>query len=1079
MESANTDPSIKKVLLLGSGALKIGEAGEFDYSGSQALKAMKEEGITTILINPNIATVQTSDGFADKIYFLPVTPRFVEKVIEKERPDGILLAFGGQTALNCGVELYRSGVLEKFGVKVLGTPVQAIMDTEDRELFVRKLDEIDVRTIKSQAVESVEEACKAAAGLGYPVIVRAAYALGGLGSGFCDNEEELVALTEKALSFSPQVLVEKSLKGWKEVEYEVVRDRFDNCITVCNMENFDPLGIHTGESIVVAPSQTLTNEDYHYLRKLAIRIIRHIGIVGECNVQYAYDPESMDYRVIEVNARLSRSSALASKATGYPLAFVAAKLGLGYGLFELSNSVTKDTSAFFEPALDYIVCKIPRWDLGKFHGVRREIGSSMKSVGEVMAIGRTFEEVIQKGLRMIGQGMHGFVGNRPVPVADGIDKALSEPTDKRIFVISQALQEGYSVDRIHELTKIDKWFLYRLQNIINTQAELSETETLEQLSPALLRLAKEQGFSDFQIARAIHGNDASQTSMATVRMIRKNMGIVPVVKQIDTLAAEYPAQTNYLYLTYNGSQNDVDYLHDHRSIVVLGSGAYRIGSSVEFDWCSVNALMTVKKEGWRSVMINYNPETVSTDYDMCDRLYFDELTYERVMDILDLEQPHGVILSVGGQIPNNLATKLDAAGINILGTSARSIDNAEDRNQFSAMLDRLGIDQPRWRELTSLADINEFIKEVGFPVLVRPSYVLSGAAMNVCSNPEELERFLRLAANVSKDHPVVVSEFIQNAKEIEMDAVAQNGEIKVYAISEHIEFAGVHSGDATIQFPPQKLYVETMRRLKKVSSQIAKALNISGPFNIQYLAKNNDIKVIECNLRASRSFPFVSKVLKINFIDLATKVMLGLPVEKPHKNAFDLDYVGIKASQFSFSRLQGADPVLGVDMSSTGEVGCIGENTSEALLKAMLSVGMRIPSKDKGVLLSTGTPKQKADLLDSAHMLHNAGYRIYATGGTHRFLNDNGIPAIHVYWPSQPDMQPQALDLLHNHEIELVVNVPKNLTPVELSNGRKIRRAAIDLNIPLLTNARLAEAFIEAFTTLSENDIEIRSWDEY
>ena len=1074
----NIDPTIKKVLLLGSGALKIGEAGEFDYSGSQALKAMKEEGITTVLINPNIATVQTSDGFADKIYFLPVTADFVEKVIEKERPDGILLAFGGQTALNCGVELYRKGVLEKYGLKVLGTPVRAIMDTEDRELFVKKLDEIDVKTIKSEAVESIEDAKRAAAELGYPVIVRAAYALGGLGSGFCDNEEELVALTEKALSFSPQVLVEKSLKGWKEVEYEVVRDRFDNCITVCNMENFDPLGIHTGESIVVAPSQTLTNEDYHYLRKLAIKIIRHIGIVGECNVQYAFDPESMDYRVIEVNARLSRSSALASKATGYPLAFVAAKLGLGYGLFDLRNSVTKETSAFFEPALDYIVCKIPRWDLGKFHGVRREIGSSMKSVGEVMAIGRTFEEVIQKGLRMIGQGMHGFVGNKHIDTPD-IDKALAEPTDKRIFVISQAMQQGYSVDRIHDLTKIDKWFLYRLLNIINTQNELSMNDQPEELSPELLRQAKEQGFSDFQIARAVLKENMTNSEQASdrVRNIRKRLGIVPAVKQIDTLAAEYPAQTNYLYLTYNGTENDVKYRGDEKSIVVLGSGAYRIGSSVEFDWCSVNALMTVKKEGWRSVMINYNPETVSTDYDMCDRLYFDELTFERVMDILDLEHPHGTILSVGGQIPNNLAMRLDENHVNILGTSARSIDNAEDRNKFSEMLDKLGIDQPRWRELTSLADINKFIDEVGFPVLVRPSYVLSGAAMNVCSNPEELERFLCLAANVSKQHPVVVTEFIQNAKEIEMDAVAQNGEIKVYAISEHIEYAGVHSGDATIQFPPQKLYVETMRRIKKVSSQIAKALNISGPFNIQYLAKNNDIKVIECNLRASRSFPFVSKVLKINFIDLATRVMLGLPVEKPEKNAFDLDYVGIKASQFSFSRLQGADPVLGVDMSSTGEVGCIGIDTSEAILKAMLSVGMRIPKK--GILLSTGTPKQKADMLDAAHKLHNKGYRIYATGGTHRFLNDNGIPAIHVYWPSQADMQPQALQLLHDKEIDLVVNIPKNLTPTELGNGHKIRRAAIDLNIPLLTNARLASAFIDAFTTLTLDDIEIRPWDEY
>lgn len=1078
MKTTNRDENIKKVLLLGSGALKIGEAGEFDYSGSQALKAMKEEGITTVLINPNIATVQTSDGFADKIYFLPVTPYFVEKVIEREKPDGILLAFGGQTALNCGVELYKKHILDKYNVKVLGTPVQAIIDTEDRELFVHKLDEINVKTIKSEAVNTVADAIQAAATLGYPVIVRAAYALGGLGSGFCDNEQELIALAEKALSFSPQVLVEKSLKGWKEVEYEVVRDRFDNCITVCNMENFDPLGIHTGESIVVAPSQTLSNEDYHYLRKLAIKIIRHVGIVGECNVQYAFDPESMDYRVIEVNARLSRSSALASKATGYPLAFVAVKLGLGYGLFDLKNSVTKQTSAFFEPALDYIVCKIPRWDLGKFHGVRREIGSSMKSVGEVMAIGRTFEEVIQKGLRMIGQGMHGFVGNHDIDVPD-LDHALSEPTDKRIFVISKAMQQGYDVEKIHALTKIDRWFLYRLQNIIDTSRELRKASTLEELSPTLLRTAKEQGFSDFQIAREVLKagmTDAEQANLQ-VRSLRKSLGITPVVKQIDTLAAEYPAMTNYLYLTYNGSENDIQYVGDHRSIVVLGSGAYRIGSSVEFDWCSVNALLTVKKEGWRSVMINYNPETVSTDYDMCDRLYFDELTFERVMDILDLESPHGVILSVGGQIPNNLATRLDKEHVNILGTSAKSIDNAEDRNKFSAMLDRLGIDQPRWRELTSFDDINKFIDEVGFPVLVRPSYVLSGAAMNVCSNSEELHRFLRLAANVSKQHPVVVTEFIQNAKEIEMDAVAQNGDIKVYAISEHIEFAGVHSGDATIQFPPQKLYVETMRRIKKVSSQIAKALNISGPFNIQFLAKNNDIKVIECNLRASRSFPFVSKVLKINFIDLATKVMLGIPVEKPAKNAFDLDYVGIKASQFSFSRLQGADPVLGVDMSSTGEVGCLGIDTSEALMKSMLSVGLRVPSK--GVLLSTGTAKQKAAMLEAAQQLNRCGYRIYATGGTHRFLNDNGVPALRVYWPSEADMHPQALQLLHDREIDLVVNIPKNLTPAELTNGHKIRRAAIDLNIPLLTNARLASAFINAFTTLSLDDIEIKPWDEY
>ncbi len=1067
-----------KVLLLGSGALKIGEAGEFDYSGSQALKAMKEEGITTVLINPNIATVQTSDGFADKIYFLPVTPYFVEKVIAKERPDGILLAFGGQTALNCGVTLSQSGVLEKYNVDVLGTPVQAIMDTEDRELFVKRLDEIDVKTIKSEAVESVDDAIRAANNLGYPVIVRAAYALGGLGSGFCDNEQELTALVEKALAFSPQVLVEKSLKGWKEVEYEVVRDRFDNCITVCNMENFDPLGIHTGESIVVAPSQTLTNEDYHFLRALAIKIIRHIGIVGECNVQYAFDPQSMDYRVIEVNARLSRSSALASKATGYPLAFVAAKLGLGYGLFDLKNSVTKETSAFFEPALDYLVVKIPRWDLGKFHNVRREIGSSMKSVGEVMAIGRTFEEAIQKGLRMIGQGMHGFVGNKEIKSSE-IDRELREPTDKRIFVIAKAMQQGYTVDRIHELTKIDRWFLYKLQNIVATDSELSTYDNLPAVPIELFKQAKQQGFSDFQIARLVLKDKIGNTEEANkiVRKLRKSLGIVPVVKQIDTLAAEYPAKTNYLYLTYNGSANDIDYTDDRRSIIVLGSGAYRIGSSVEFDWCSVNALMTVKQQGWRSVMINYNPETVSTDYDMCDRLYFDELTFERVMDIIDMEQPHGTILSVGGQIPNNLAMRLDGEGVNILGTSAKSIDNAEDRHKFSAMLDRLGIDQPRWRELTSFEDIYKFIDDVGFPVLVRPSYVLSGAAMNVCSNNDELERFLKLAANVSKQHPVVVSEFIQNAKEIEMDAVAQDGNIKAYAISEHIEYAGVHSGDATIQFPPQKLYVETMRRIKKVSSQIASALNISGPFNIQFLAKNNDIKVIECNLRASRSFPFVSKVLKLNFIDLATKVMLGLPVEKPNKTLFDLDYVGVKASQFSFSRLQGADPVLGVDMASTGEVGCIGVDSPEAILKSMLAVGLKIPRRT--VLLSTGGAKQKADMLDAAHQLHNSGYTIYATGGTCAFLNDNGIPAIRAYWPSEPDHTPQALDLLHNHVVEMVVNIPKDLTPKELTNGFKIRRAAIDLNVPLLTNARLASAFINAFTTLPLDDIEIKSWDEY
>ena len=1070
--------NIKKVLILGSGALKIGEAGEFDYSGSQALKALKEEKITTVLINPNIATVQTSDEFADKIYFLPVTPYFVEKVIEKERPDGILLSFGGQTALNCGVQLFQNKVLEKYNVKVLGTPVEAIMNTEDRELFIQQLDEIDVKTIKSEAVDNIDDAIRAAREVGYPVIVRAAYALGGLGSGFCDNEEELTSLVEKALSFSPQVLVEKSLKGWKEIEYEVVRDRYDNCITVCNMENFDPLGIHTGESIVVAPSQTLNNADYHKLRALAIKIIRHIGIVGECNVQYAYDPSSMDYRVIEVNARLSRSSALASKATGYPLAFVAAKLGLGYGLFDLKNSVTKVTSAFFEPALDYIVCKIPRWDLGKFHGVKREIGSSMKSVGEVMAIGRTFEEVIQKGLRMIGQGKHGFIENSPMRIAN-IENALKEPTDSRIFVIESAFRKGYDVDKIHELTKIDKWFLYKLRNLYQTATELESLNHIKDIPQDLLKLAKQQGFSDFQIAKAVLKQNLGNGHEANlkVRALRNEYGIKPVVKQIDTLAAEYPAQTNYLYMTYNGTTHDIAYENDGKSVVVVGSGAYRIGSSVEFDWCSVNALLTVKREGWRSVMINYNPETVSTDYDMCERLYFDELTFERVMDIIDLETPHGTILSTGGQIPNNLAMKLDAQKVKILGTQAIDIDHAEDRHKFSAMLDELGIDQPAWRELTSMDDIHSFIEDVGYPVLVRPSYVLSGAAMNVCSNDEELERFLQLAANVSKEHPVVVSAFIQNAKEIEWDSVAQDGEIKLYAISEHIEFAGVHSGDATIQFPPQKLYVETIRRIKKISSKIAKALHISGPFNIQYLAKNNEIKVIECNLRASRSFPFVSKVSKINFIDLATKVMLGIPVEKPNSNVFDLDYVGIKASQFSFSRLQGADPVLGVDMSSTGEVGCLGESTSEALMTSMLSVGHRIPKK--GVLLSTGSAKQKADLLESAHRLHKKGYQLYATAGTHRYLNDNGIPAILVHWPSEADKEPQALDLLHRKQIDFVVNIPKNLTSNELTNGYKIRRAAVDLNVPLITNARLASAYIRAFCDLTVDDIEIKSWDEY
>ncbi|MDR0729194.1 MAG: carbamoyl-phosphate synthase (glutamine-hydrolyzing) large subunit [Prevotellaceae bacterium] len=1082
--------TIKKVLLLGSGALKIGEAGEFDYSGSQALKALREEGIETILINPNIATVQTSEGVADKIYFLPVTPFFVERIIDKERPDSILLAFGGQTALNCGVQLFHTGVLEKYKVQVLGTPIQAIIDTEDRELFVRRLDEIHVKTIRSVAVDNIADARQAAATLGYPVIIRAAYALGGLGSGFCDNESELDKLAARAFSYSPQILIEKSLKGWKEIEYEVVRDRYDNCITVCNMENLDPLGIHTGESIVVAPSQTLSNNEYQKLRELSIRIIRHIGIVGECNVQYAFDPQSEEYAVIEVNARLSRSSALASKATGYPLAFVAAKLALGYGLFDLKNAVTKSTTALFEPALDYIVCKIPRWDLSKFHGVSREIGSSMKSVGEVMAIGRSFEEAIQKGLRMIGQGAHGFVANKEMQI-DDIDSALRKPTDNRIFVISEAFRKGYTIDQIHALTKIDRWFLYKLQHIIHTATALENVPSLPALPDALLRTAKQQGFSDFQIARLI-GNDATDTDQMAheIRILRKAKNIVPVVKQIDTLAAEYPAQTNYLYLTYNGTANDIRYTNDKRSVIVLGSGAYRIGSSVEFDWCSVNALQTIRREGRRGVMINYNPETVSTDYDVCDRLYFDELTFERVLDIVEMESGsplipeegtadcplEGVVVSVGGQIPNNLALRLAAMGVTILGTSAQSIDNAEDRHKFSSMLDRLHVDQPRWKELSSTDEIGRFVEEVGFPVLVRPSYVLSGAAMNVCSNTTELEQFLKLAANVSKKHPVVVSAFIENAKEIELDAVADKGEMIAYAISEHIEFAGVHSGDATIQFPPQKLYVETARRIKKIARQIAQALQISGPFNIQFLAIENDIKVIECYLRASRSFPFVSKVLKINFIDIATKIMLGLPVEKPNKNAFDLDYVGIKASQFSFTRLQKADPVLGVDMASTGEVGCLGDDSPKAVLTAMLSVGYRIPVS--GILLSTGDARQKASMLESARLLHKKGYRLYATTGTQKYLEENGIPTLLAHWPDE-EGQPQALDLLRTRQIDFVVNIPKNLSPRELTKGYQVRRTAIDFNIPLITNARLATAFINAFCELDEKDIPIKSWDEY
>ena len=1064
----------KKVLILGSGALKIGEAGEFDYSGSQALKALKEENIETVLINPNIATVQTSEGIADKIYFLPVTPYFVEKVIEREKPEGLLLSFGGQTALNCGVELYKGKILEKHNVKVLGTPVQAIIDTEDRELFVERLNEIDVKTIKSVAVENLDDARKAAADLGYPIIIRAAYALGGLGSGFCNNEEELNALAEKALTYSPQLLIEKSLKGWKEIEYEVVRDKYDNCITVCNMENFDPLGIHTGESIVVAPSQTLSNHEYHKLREIAIKIVRHIGIVGECNVQYAFDPESEDYRVIEVNARLSRSSALASKATGYPLAFVAAKLGLGYGLYELKNSVTKTTSAFFEPALDYIVVKIPRWDLAKFHGVSREIGSSMKSVGEIMSIGRNFEEAFQKGLRMIQQGMHGFAANKNL-YTNNLDHDLADPTDKRVFYISQALEQEYTVDRIHDLTKIDKWFLNKLKNIIDMSHDIENYNTREELPTPLFKRAKQIGFSDFQIARLVYKQKT--TAKDTIRSERLKRGILPVVKQIDTLAGEFPAQTNYLYVSYNGEKNDVNYLGDHKSVVVLGSGAYRIGSSVEFDWCSVNALNTIRKEGYRSVMINYNPETVSTDYDICDRLYFDELSYERVMDIVQMENPHGVIVSVGGQIPNNLAVKLDLSGVKLLGTQAKDIDNAEDRHKFSAMCDRINVDQPKWSELTSMDDINEFVDKVGFPVLVRPSYVLSGAAMNVCSNKDELVEFLKLASDVSQEHPVVVSQFIQKAKEIEFDAVAQNGELVVYAISEHVEFAGVHSGDATIQFPPQKIYIETVRRIKNISRKIAKELHISGPFNIQYLAKDNDIKVIECNLRASRSFPFVSKVLKLNFIELATKVMLGQHVERPNKSEFDLDYVGIKASQFSFTRLQKADPVLGVDMSSTGEVGCLGTNFDDALLTSMIAVGYKIP--EKNILVSSGDTKSKVDLLDACELLLKHGYNLYTTGGTYKFLKENNIDSVLVGWPDDKDCDLKVLDMIENKQFDLVINIPKDLTKRELTNGYRIRRSAIDFNIPLITNARLASAFIKAYCKMKEDGIEIKHWGEY
>ncbi|MDR0420806.1 MAG: carbamoyl-phosphate synthase (glutamine-hydrolyzing) large subunit [Prevotellaceae bacterium] len=1066
--------NIKKVLLIGSGALKIGEAGEFDYSGSQALKAMKEENIETVLINPNIATVQTSEGVADKIYFLPITPFFVEKVIAKEKPDGIMLAYGGQTALNCGVELYRQGIFEKYGIKVLGTPVQSIIDTEDREKFNRKLSEINVNYIKSEAVTNIEDARSAAQKLGYPVIVRAAYALGGLGSGFCDSIDELNTLVERAFTHSPQVLIEKSLKGWKEIEYEVVRDAYDNCITVCNMENLDPLGIHTGESIVVAPSQTLTNSEFHKLREIAIRIIRHIGVIGECNVQYALDPNSEDYRVIEVNARLSRSSALASKATGYPLAFIAAKLGLGYGLYELKNSVTHDTSAFFEPALDYVVCKIPRWDMGKFHGVSKKLGSSMKSVGEVMAIGRTFEEAIQKGLRMIGQGMHGFAANRELAVTN-IEKSLSEPTDMRIFVIAQALERNFSIDEIHNLTKIDKWFLYKLKNINDISHILQACKSIEDIDDELLKTAKQAGFSDFQIGRLSDKSGMStEEAMLAVRQLRKQRNILPVVKQIDTLAAEYPAQTNYLYVTYSGVEHDIDFSGD-KPVIVLGSGAYRIGSSVEFDWCSVNAVKAARKSGYKSIMINYNPETVSTDYDECDRLYFDELSFERVMDIIDLENPEGVIVSVGGQIPNNLAMRLYGQNVAVLGTSPVSIDRAENRHKFSSMLDTLKIDQPRWKELSNMKEIYEFVNTVGFPVIIRPSYVLSGAAMNVCSNTEEMEYFLKLAANVSKEFPVVVSEFVQSAKEIEFDGVAKDGEIMIYAISEHVEFAGVHSGDATLVFPAQKIYFETIRRLKKISRQIAKELQITGPFNIQYLAKNNDIKVIECNLRASRTFPFISKILKTNFIDIATRLMLGKVFTKPEKTEFDIDYVGVKASQFSFTRLHKADPVLGVDMASTGEVGCIGNDVNEALLLAMLSVGYNIPKR--GIMISSGEAKSKVTLLEACRLACKKGLKIYATHGTKAFLNEHGIDAISAGWPDEKGDN-NVIKLIHDKAFDLVINIPKNLTRDELNNDYEIRRSAIDHNIPLLTNARLASVFIEAACTLDINDLEIRNWKE-
>ena len=1068
---------LKKVLVLGSGALKIGQAGEFDYSGSQALKALREEGISSVLVNPNIATIQTSEGIADKVYFLPVTPYFVEEIIKKEQPDGILLAFGGQTALNCGTELYQAGILQKYGVEVLGTSVEAIMYTEDRDLFVKKLDEIPMKTPRSRAVESMEDALSAAHELGFPVMVRSAYALGGLGSGICQDEESFVKLAESAFTFSKQILVEESLKGWKEIEFEVIRDANDHCFTVASMENFDPLGIHTGESIVVAPTCSLTPEQVTFMQEISVKAIRHLGIVGECNIQYAFNAETNDYRVIEVNARLSRSSALASKATGYPLAFVAAKIALGYTLDQIGEMGTPN-SAYKAPDLDYLICKIPRWDLTKFAGVSRQIGSSMKSVGEIMSIGRSFEEVIQKGLRMIGQGMHGFVGNEHTKF-DNLDEELANPTDLRVFSIASALEEGYTIERIFELTKIDPWFLGKLKNIVDYKNVLATYNKIEDLPEEVVRQAKVLGFSDFQIARFVLKNSSNmENQLLAVRKHRKELGVLPAVKRINTVASEHPELTNYLYMTYAVKGYDVNYYKNDKSVVVLGSGAYRIGSSVEFDWCSVNAVQTARKLGYKSIMINYNPETVSTDYDMCDRLYFDELSFERVLDVIDLEQPNGVIVSVGGQNPNNLAMKLHRQSVPILGTSPISIDRAENRHKFSAMLDQLGIDQPAWKELTSIEDMEAFVEKVGYPVLVRPSYVLSGAAMNVCYNEEELKEFLQMAKEVSKEFPVVVSQFMLDTKEIEFDAVAKNGEVVEYAISEHIEFAGVHSGDATLVFPAQKIYFETARRIKRISRQIAKELNISGPFNIQYLAKNNEIKVIECNLRASRSFPFVSKILKRNFIETATRIMLDAPYSKPDKSAFDIDWIGIKASQFSFSRLHKADPVLGVDMSSTGEVGCMGDDFNEALLNAMISVGFSIPKK--AVMFSTGAAKSKVELLESSRMLAKKGYQIYATSGTATFLNAHGVQTTPVFWPDErPDAENNVMTMIAEHKFDLIVNIPKNHTKRELTNGYKIRRGAIDHNIPLITNARLASAFVNAFCEMDEKDIQIKPWQEY